>query len=159
MRREGVIGAEQIKVMVPMKPCLTSKICAVGLELPVLYKQRLHVADGGGLVAVVIEKARQQWRKCSQHLTKRRRGNVPLKPWPIPPGAESVSDTVSITDRREVLKHNRQTGGLEVLLAGAGSTPIGSAGQARRGNGHIPGHLGVAPGRDRPRAPLVHTRV
>ena len=119
MRQEGVIGAEQIKVMVPMKPCLTSKICAVGLELPVLYKQRLHVADGGGLVAVVIEKARQHWRKCSQHLTKRRRGNVPLKPRRIPPGAESVSDTVSITARREVLK-------LEVLLAGAGSTPIGS---------------------------------
>ena len=44
MRREGVIGAEQIKVMVPMKPCLTSKICAVGLELPVLCKQRLHAA-------------------------------------------------------------------------------------------------------------------
>ena len=122
MRREGVIGAEQIKVTAPMKPYLTSKICVFGLEPPVQCKQRLHLADGGGLVAVVIEKARQHWRKCSQHLTKRRRGNVPLKPWPIPPGAESVSDTVSITARREVLK-------LEVLLAGAGSTPIVSEGQ------------------------------
>ena len=73
------------------------------LELPVHRKLLLHLVDGGGLVAVVVEKARQLWRKCSQHLTKRRRGNVPLKPWPIPPGAVSVSETVSISARREVL--------------------------------------------------------
>ena len=57
MRREGVIGAEQIKVTAPMKPYLTSKICVFGLEPPVQCKQRLHLADGGGLVAASMKES------------------------------------------------------------------------------------------------------
>jgi hypothetical protein len=103
MRREGVIGAEEINFTAPMKPVLTSRIGPVGLALPVRRKLLLHPVDDGGQVVAVVEKARQRWRKGSQHLTKRRRGNVPLRPWPIPPGTASVADTVSISARRKVL--------------------------------------------------------
>ena len=58
MRREVVIGAEEIYVTSPMKPCLTSIICIGGLELPVHRKLLLHLVDGGGLVAAEVEKAR-----------------------------------------------------------------------------------------------------
>ena len=55
--REGVIGAKEINVTAPMKPCLTSIICIGGLEPPVHRKLLLHLVDVGGLVAVVVEKA------------------------------------------------------------------------------------------------------
>ena len=46
-------------------------------------------------ISAVVEQVRQQGRKGSQHLAKRRRGNVPLKAWPIPAVTVSVADTVA----------------------------------------------------------------
>jgi hypothetical protein len=62
--------------------------------LDLLMQRNLLVqpGDGGCLVVAVVEQARQQGRKGSQHLAKQRRGNVPLNPWPI------TADTVSVAD-------------------------------------------------------------
>ena len=127
MRRDGVIGAEEINVTAPMKPWLTSIICLVGLALLVHRKLLMHLVDVGGQAVAVVEKARQQWRKGSQHLTKRRRGNVPLKPWPIPPGTVSVADTVSISARREVSRSSSQALGAhqQCLRVGSGEKSWG----------------------------------